>query len=254
MPGPADHLLAALLVLLLPPRAHISFRALRLADPEQRPALRRRTYIAAGLSQWILCGLLAMYWARMQRPWSSLGLIPVLSPGAIGVGFGVVVVVIVMLSRWRAGGQEAAVERARERLAFAEPMMPHTRGELALFRGLSITAGVCEELLFRGFLIWYFGHYTGVIQAALLSSLVFGIGHAYQGPRGIGVTAMLGAFLSGAYLLAGSLLLPMLIHALMDLYAGWIGFRAFGVAAGARGGEGGEGGEGGANPPAAAPA
>jgi membrane protease YdiL (CAAX protease family) len=228
MPGPADHFLVALLVLLLPPRAYVSFRELRLASAELQPRLRQRTYIAAALSQWILCALLALYWARMRRPWAGLGVFPVLSPGAIGVTAGLAIVLAVMIVRWRAGGREAAIERARERLSFAEPMMPHTPGELALFRALSITAGVCEELLFRGFLIWYLGHYTGVIQAALLSSLAFGIGHAYQGPRGIGVTAMLGVFLSAVYLLSGSLLLPMLIHALMDLYAGWLGYRAFG--------------------------
>jgi membrane protease YdiL (CAAX protease family) len=249
VPGAADHFLAALLVLLLPPRAWVSFRALRLASPELRPQLRRRTYIAASLSQWILCALLALYWSRMRRPWTAptagLGVIPAITPGAIGVAIGLVIVLTVLISRWRAS-ESATIDRARERLAFAEPMLPHTRGELALFRGLSVTAGICEELLFRGFLIWYLGHYTGVIQAALLSSVAFGVGHAYQGPRGIAVTALIGAFMSGVYLLSGSLILPMIIHVLMDLHAGWLGYRAFGESSG--------GGTGNGAPPAAAPA
>ncbi|MGH7740959.1 MAG: CPBP family intramembrane glutamic endopeptidase, partial [Candidatus Eiseniibacteriota bacterium] len=216
MPGPADHFFVALLVLLLPPRAYVSFRALKLASPEQQPQLRRRIYIAAAISQWILCGLLALNWAHLRRPWAQLGLVPVLTPGMIGVTIGLAIVLVTMITRWRAGGQQAAIDRARVRFAFAEPMMPHTRGELGLFRALSVTAGVCEEFLFRGFLIWYLGRYTGVIQAALLSSLAFGIGHAYQGPRGIGVTALIGAFMSGVYLLTGSLFLSMIINALMD--------------------------------------
>ena len=228
---PADHFLVALLVLLLPPRAWVSFRALRAAAPELRPALRRRTYVAATISQWVLCALLALYWARMKRSWPALGVVPVLSPGAIGVTIGLLAVVTVLIVRWRSS-EEATVAAARERLASLESMLPHTRQELTLFRMLSVTAGVCEELLFRGFLIWYLGHYTGTIQAALLSSLAFGLGHAYQGPRGIAVTALLGAFFSGVYLLTGSLLLPMLIHALMDLHAGWLGHRAFGTDAG----------------------
>ena len=240
MPGAADHFLAALLVLLLPPRAWVSFRALRLASPELRPRLRRRTYVAASLSQWILCALLALYWARMRRPWTGpmagLGVRPAITPGAIGVALGLAMVLIVMISRWRSS-KSTTIERARQRLAFAEPMLPHTQGELALFRGLAVTAGVCEELLFRGFLIWYLGQYTGVIQAALLSSLAFGVGHAYQGPRGILVTALIGAFMSAVYLLSGSLLLPMILHVLMDLHAGWLGYQAFGEpSAGAGGG------------------
>jgi membrane protease YdiL (CAAX protease family) len=249
VPGAADHFFAALLVLLLPPRAWVSFRALRLASPELRPHLRRRTYIAAAASQWILCALLALYWARMRRPWSGpiagLGVMPAITPGAIGIVIGLAIVVTLMITRWRSN-EAATIERARQRLAFAEPMLPHTRGELVLFRFLSVTAGICEELLFRGFLIWYLGRYTGVIQAALLSSLAFGVGHAYQGPRGILVTAMIGAFLSGVYLLSGSLILPMIIHGLMDLHAGWLGYRAFGDRAGGGASAGG--------PPAEVPA
>lgn len=231
MPGPADHFLAALLVLLLPPRAWISFRALRRAGPEQQPRLRRRIYITAGLSQWILCALLVVYWARMSRRWAALGVVPVLSPGAIGVAVGLAIVLGVMIANARRGDPAAALAVARHRLQNVEPMLPHTPGELTLFRGLSVTAGVCEELLFRGFLIWYFGNYTGLIQAALLSSLAFGIGHAYQGPRGIALTGLVGAFMSAVYLLTGSLVLPMLIHAAMDLQAGALGFRLFGAPA-----------------------
>jgi membrane protease YdiL (CAAX protease family) len=229
--GPADHFLVALLVLLLPPRAWVSFRALRRASPEQQPRLRRRIYIAAGTSQWILCALLVFYWARMHRQWTALGVVPVISPGAIGVLIGIAIVAGVMVAGARRGDPAAALEHARHRLQPLESMLPHTRSELALFRGLSVTAGVCEELLFRGFLIWYFGNYTGLIQAALLSSLAFGIGHAYQGPRGIALTALVGTFMSAVYLLTGSLLLPMLIHAAMDLHVGSLGFRLFGTPA-----------------------
>jgi len=244
MPGAADHFLVALLVLLLPPRAWISFRALRLASPERRFALRRRTYIAASISQWVLSILLLLYWARMRRSWVALGVLPVLSPGAIGITVGLAIAVTLMIMRARSGGEAAMLDQARERLAFAEPILPHTRGELALFRALSVTAGICEELLFRGFLIWYLSNYTGLIQAALLSSLAFGIGHAYQGPRGMAITAVVGAVMSALYLLSGSLVLPMVIHAAMDLHAGWLAYRVFG----------GAGPKGGAAGPTAAPA
>jgi membrane protease YdiL (CAAX protease family) len=94
---------------------------------------------------------------------------------------------------------------------------------LKLFSALAITAGICEELLFRGFMIWYLQHWMGLIQAALLSSALFGLGHAYQGVRGILTTGLVGAFMAGVYLLSGSIYLCMLIHVLMDLYAGFVG-------------------------------
>jgi len=138
------------------------------------------------------------------------------------------VVLLVVQGRGTAGAE--ALERARGRLEHVEPLLPHSPGELRLFGVVAVTAGICEELLFRGFLIWYFAHVTGLLQAALLSSIAFGIGHAYQGLRYVLVTGLLGAFLSAVYLLTGSLILPMLIHALMDLYSGWVAYRVFGSA------------------------
>ena len=60
-------------------------------------------------------------------------------------------------------------------------LLPHDSRELQTFCALSITAGVCEELLYRGFLIVFLSSAFGVLPAVALSSLVFGIAHAYQG-------------------------------------------------------------------------
>jgi membrane protease YdiL (CAAX protease family) len=224
----ADHALAVILVAVIPPRAWFSYRALRRSAPERRAALRRRIYLAAIITQWALCAALIGHWALGGRPWAALGLIPVLTPGAIGVGAGLALMVV-MIARQATGAVSGGVllERARTRLAHVEALMPHDAGELALFRAVAVTAGVCEELLFRGFLIWYAAHFTGLIQASLAVAASFGIGHLYQGPRQAAVTALIGAFLGGVYLISGSLALPMLIHALMDLYSGWLGYRAF---------------------------
>jgi len=226
-----DHALALLLVLGLPPRAWFVFRTLARADAERRPRLRRRLYFMAMLTQWTLAAVILTRWVRTSRGWSEIGLVPVLTPGAIGVGVGLALMVTLIVFQLRRGLDAATQQRARNRLAHVEPLLPHSPGELALFRRVAITAGVCEELLFRGFLIWYFAHFTGLIQAALISSVSFGIGHAYQGLRYVVITALLGAFLSAIYLVTGSLLLPMLIHALMDLYSGWLGYRLFAPAA-----------------------
>jgi CAAX protease family protein len=231
VPGTADHFLVALLLFLLPPRAWASFRALRRAGADERARLRTRIYLSGGLTQWILCGLLILYWSRVGRTWLSLGLSPRLTPGAIGAAIGIALMVGMVAWRWPRGEREDALARARARMAFAEPMLPHTRAELRLFQGLAVTAGVCEELLFRGFLIWYFANYTGLFQAALLASVAFGIGHAYQGVRGIVTTGLVGAFMAAMYLVTGSLIMPMLLHAAMDLYAGWTGYRVFGAGA-----------------------
>jgi len=223
-----DHAFALILIVALPPRAWLAFQRLVRASPEDRPRVRQRLYLAAMITQWSLVALLALHWILRGRGRADLGLVPVLTPGAIGIAVGLIAIVTLIVLQVRRGGlQGDALERARTRLQHVEPLLPHAPAELARFRRVAVTAGVCEELLFRGFLIWYFAHFMGLIQAALLSSLCFGIGHAYQGPRYILITGLVGAFLSGVYLLSGSLILPIVIHALMDLYSGWVGYTLF---------------------------
>ena len=101
---------------------------------------------------------------------------------------------------------------------------PRTRSELAVFLGVAVTAGVWEELLYRGFLMWFLLP-AGVAAAVIGSSLIFGLGHAYQGGRGILVTAAVGLVFAIAYALTTSLWWLMLAHALVDIYGGIAAYR-----------------------------
>ena len=56
--------------------------------------------------------------------------------------------------------------------------------------------------------------------AVVLSSIVFGLGHAYQGPVGMGKTALVGLVLALLTVFSGSLFVPMLLHTVIDLTSG----------------------------------
>jgi membrane protease YdiL (CAAX protease family) len=225
---PLDHALFVILAVLLGPRAYLSMRRIKVAPPDELPAIRLRGYRLAMISQWVLVAILIAHWVYNRRAWGWLGLVPVMSWGALGVVAGLAIVLSVMAVRGRsAGSREEQRARMRERLRSFEYLLPHSARELRVFLALAVTAGICEELLFRGFMIWYLGHWLGLFQAAALASLVFGLGHLYQGPRGILTTALVGAFLSAVYLLSGSIFLPVAIHALIDVNAGVAGHGAF---------------------------
>lgn len=117
---------------------------------------------------------------------------------------------------WRSAKMRATLRHAMESFAF---FLPATAAERALFAVVAITAGICEETLYRGYLIHYFtGHWQLALPAALvLSSCAFGVGHEYQGIRGILLTALLGGGLALLYIATGSLAWPMVVHALIDL-------------------------------------
>jgi len=99
-------------------------------------------------------------------------------------------------------------------------MLPVSSAERSWFAGVSVGAGISEELVFRGFLLYYIAvnlSALGSVERIALASIVFGLCHFYQGWQGVVGTAVLGAVLAGLYVTTGSLLLPIILHALIDL-------------------------------------
>ncbi len=97
---------------------------------------------------------------------------------------------------------------------------PATWAERRWWVFVSLTAGVCEEILFRGFMLHYLHLFPWTLNltlALLASSLIFGFNHLYQGAGGVAGTAIVGFIFGLLFLLTGSLLLPIVFHGVMDL-------------------------------------
>lgn len=105
--------------------------------------------------------------------------------------------------------------------AMLEAVIPRTPHEKSIFAGLSVTAGICEELVFRGFLIHTITAASGSIAlATVLSTVVFGWMHTYQGVKGAVGAGVLGAILAVPVLVTGSILPSAVAHAAIDVLAG----------------------------------
>jgi membrane protease YdiL (CAAX protease family) len=90
---------------------------------------------------------------------------------------------------------------------------------------MSLTAGIEEEFIYRGFLFAYLTAWQPGMPAAVvvaLAGLVFGLGHLYQGAAGIVKTGTLGVLFGTLYWMTGSVWAPMLLHVVVDLSSGWI--------------------------------
>ena len=104
-----------------------------------------------------------------------------------------------------------------------KPMMwflPATASERRWFAAVSVTAGVCEEVLFRGFLLRYlhvFPWHGSLTAALFVAAVIFGLQHLYQGAVGSVMSGVIGFLLSLLFLLTGNLLAPIVLHAVMDL-------------------------------------
>jgi membrane protease YdiL (CAAX protease family) len=99
-----------------------------------------------------------------------------------------------------------------------QALLPRNRAELRFGAALAINAGVVEELLFRlAMPALVFGFTGSSVAAIVVSVLVFGLLHVYQGPAGIIGATIIGAVFMALYLATGSILVAIVGHALFDL-------------------------------------
>jgi membrane protease YdiL (CAAX protease family) len=93
----------------------------------------------------------------------------------------------------------------------------HGPGKIVLASILVTVVAIAEETIFRGYLIHRFKALTGSAAAAvLLSSLIFAMGHGYEGMAGMISIFVLGVIFALIYLWRKSLVAPMVIHFLTD--------------------------------------
>jgi len=221
-----DHGLVFIIAIVYPIAGLFGFRRLlrRVAAGESvnRSQLYRNTIIG----HWTLLLMCMAMWAVAARPWSALGLGLQLD---LRFGFGVAltilgVVVLLMQARQVKSATQEQLDGIRKRFGKLSLIIPHNGQELARFYGLSITAGIVEEILWRGFLIWYLDQFMPLWAAALVSTIGFGLAHAYQGLAHLPQLTAVGAAFAGLYLLTGSIWLPVILHAAVDILQGRLAY------------------------------
>ena len=103
-------------------------------------------------------------------------------------------------------------------------MLPQGPLEIAAWIALCVTAGFCEELVFRGYLQRQFSALIGRVDRSIaLQAIVFGIGHMYQGFKGVITIAVYGALFGILAVIRKSLRPGMIQHASQDMFSGLVG-------------------------------
>ena len=102
-----------------------------------------------------------------------------------------------------------------------QKLAPVTGLQMMLFLILSISAGICEELVFRGYLQQQFARMGQRVWVGVaLSALVFGAAHGYEGIAGVLLIAAYGAMFGVLALLRRGLRTGMIAHAWHDSISG----------------------------------
>jgi membrane protease YdiL (CAAX protease family) len=228
-----DHILLVTITLIWPLAEWIWFYP-RFAKAIEAgvSGARARLYCSILIPEWVFTGSVAALWIWRGRSWRTL-MLGSSTPVRLGIGFALVAPVFVLLwmQRRALSGRPDRLGLVRRKLGPFEPLIPRTQGEYRIAMFVAITAGICEEFLFRGFAIWYFRTFfpsvwIGTIVAVLMSSLLFGLGHLYLGARQVRVSGSAGMAAALIMVAGGSLLPTILLHTALDMDAMDLGYRA----------------------------
>jgi len=106
-----------------------------------------------------------------------------------------------------------------------DSLLPQSLLEILIWIGTSITAGICEELAFRGYVQRQFQTLTGSVAVAVLGQgLVFGMFHSYQGWKNVVVICVLGGLFGALAAWRKNLRANIIVHAWSDVWEGWLKF------------------------------
>lgn len=217
-----DHFLFFIICILLPGLSLMSANAPELDFKPELPA-KKHIYFSNGLMMWIGALLVVTNWNLSDRSWELLGIqMPVISSTVL-ILCGLLFLIYSVDSIYNILRQDK--EESDDPKAVLEQILPENWKEYSQFVFLAISAGVCEEFIYRGFLVNYFLEYTkvytyGPYLAILIPAVIFAISHIYQGWFSVVKIFSLALLFCGIFLFSKSLLLVILIHVFVDMMSG----------------------------------
>lgn len=222
-----DFILVTLFAVIYPWLGYFGYRRLLARLAAGLPVPRLRLYRSTLVSQWLLLTAAMTAWFYQGRSAAELGL-----RLAQGDGFTVAALLtlaaLIVLWRQLQRVQDLdcpALDRQAAGLGALLPMIPTNRTELHWFYAVGSSAGIVEEILWRGYFFWLLSLYVAPWTAGLAVTLLFGVAHAYQGWDKLPQLVLVGALFLILYLLTGSLLLPMVLHVAVDVLQGRLAYE-----------------------------
>jgi membrane protease YdiL (CAAX protease family) len=172
-------------------------------------------YLPTIAIEWLIFGVVFLVLKRGKENLSDVGFSK-FNWANLGIGLGFLLVANVILL-----GLAQVLEflhlTVPEEIGF---ILPRTNTERVFWVILSVTAGICEETGFRGYVLTKLNLFTNNWYLTVaLSSLCFGLGHFYQGVGGVILTGTYGLMFCLLFIWRKSLVPGIIAHSLQDLTA-----------------------------------
>ncbi len=217
-------LLTFALAVLVPTVGYLRFRRLQSHTGPVVPVRKKLVFYALIIcGQWALVAAMLLVVRRHGLSLADVGeqlgdarLTFIVTFGLLAI----LAVVTAIISRWLRRAKPPALTVAVGRL---RKFLPTFGWEMAVFTFVCLTAGICEELLYRGWLVNLLRAATGSVWVAIvLGAAVFAVGHAYQGAKAMLRTGFVGLQLAYLFVAVDSLIPGQVIHAAFDLAIGFV--------------------------------
>lgn len=226
IPNLADHILFFLLGIIMPFRSVQAQKQIK--EIEYSTATKIQMYWINGFGLWAMAVVTLLVWWFSDRLVEDLGL--GWPPPALQLVPGLLLILFIILYAVDVGSEIATGDlrqKTFDRWTKDMPFLPAKDVEWFHFNFLSISAGICEEIVFRGFFITYLNSLlqflpplTAQWLAVLIPAIIFGMVHYYQGWKAMLKISLMAILFGYIFVLTGSLWLLMLLHFLVDVLGG----------------------------------
>ena len=115
---------------------------------------------------------------------------------------------------------ESVIEKMKDNYYY----LPKSKREFIWFNALSISAGICEEIIFRLFLFSYLLENTNLAIAFILTNLIFALTHIGSGKQNIIGAFILGLLFTTIYYFTSNIWLAVILHSTIDVSAGVLAY------------------------------
>ena len=227
----SDHILVLIYGLVIPFMSGVksleNFENIQFTE-----AIRRRFYLANSLFLFLAAVVILVTWWLHDRPFDAMGFRLSIDVKNQELTFSLIALLAILY----AGDLLMSIRKWKKRdltvdtLDDTTPFLPRKLRELPAYIVMCISAGVFEEIIYRGYMVTYFlpeyNFSTGLpILAVTAPAFLFSLAHYYQGWQAVLKIFLLSLLLGIIFLSSGSIWVVMIIHFLIDLIGGLVAMR-----------------------------
>jgi hypothetical protein len=189
--------------------------------------VRGRFYLSNSLTLAFFAAIVLASWRAQGRPFEEMGFRYVGQDSGLSLTLLLTTLLLGLygLDLWTGIRRAGLDPLERSRLLTRTPFLPRLPRELPRYILMCASAGVFEEVIYRGFMVTYFlpepnGRTGWPWLAVTIPALLFSLAHHYQGWEAMAKVFLLSMLLALIFILCGSLWWVMGVHFLIDLSAG----------------------------------